>query len=416
MQKLNRTISKIFSRVRSPKRHLPLPPEIWLAVFEDIDDMSNVRLTCTSFAALGKVQAFSSLKISPFILAADGDYYRRWAFTEDVVAERLNRLDFWASDDIAPFVRHCKVYPQFYSESMASMVRWRKGHAKEFINAVFQRLPLFLNLHRLEISHIPVSEQILTQLCQLKALRTLEVTDCTLVARIAPRPPLDITNIHFYSGTGSLTYRDWEERGDVGWLDVLNPDTIRRICISFNEPKVVHLHGVATKHSLCDSFTSESERVSRHILSILSHPSALEELKIYPFRSGTCEADLDPPSNYTLGSLSLPSLQEYDGPYQYLSWVTTGPELRSVSLITLDQSPYASSTILHKTIQQQNIGEYIQCLTIRVDTIPDILLIAIRARFSRIKVLKMYAKQVDEDEVSFFSPVNREFMLDSIFV
>jgi len=114
--------------------------------------------------------------------------------------------------------------------------------------------------------------------------------------------------------------------------------------------------------------------------------------------------------------LSLPSLQEYDGPYQYLSWVTTGPELRSVSLITLDQSPYASSTILHKTIQQQNIGEYIQCLTIRVDTIPDILLIAIRARFSRIKVLKMYAKQVDEDEVSFFSPVNREFMLDSIFV
>jgi hypothetical protein len=184
----------------------------------------------------------------------------------------------------------------------------------------------------------------------MKTLRTLEVTDCTLVARTAPRPVLDIADMHFYSGPNSSTFRAWEEPGNVGWLGVLNPDTIRRICISFYKPKVGHLRGVATKHSLYDPSAPESESVSRHILLISSHPSALEELKIYPFLPGICQADLEPPGDYTIGALSLPSLKKYRSPHQYLSWVSTGPKLRDVNLITLDQSRFGSSAALHKTI------------------------------------------------------------------
>jgi hypothetical protein len=187
----------------------------------------------------------------------------------------------------------------------------------------------------------------------------------------------------------------------MGWLDVLHPDAIRRIWISLQEPTVVHLRGIATTQSLHDLSAAESDNVSRHIISILSHPSALEELKIYPYLSKSCDGNLEPPRDYALGALSLPSLHNYSGPHQFLSWVSTGPELRSADFDALDQSRYVSWGALLKTLQRETISDSIQSLTIRVDNIPEVLLMAISARFIHIKALKMYAKRTDEDQVNF---------------
>jgi len=82
-----------------------------------------------------------------------------------------------------------------------------------------------------------------------------------------------------------------------------------------------------------------------------------------------------------------------------LSWVTTGPNLRSANLITSDDAPYISSKTLLKTIQRETIGNFIQSLTIHVDDIPDVLLMAINSRFTHIKFLKMYASRVNEDRL-----------------
>jgi hypothetical protein len=111
---------------------------------------------------------------------------------------------------------------------------------------------------------------------------------------------------------------------------------------------------------------------------------------------------LELPRDYALGALSLPSLHKYSGPHQFLSWISTGPELRSVELIALNESPYVSSGALLKTIKQENISHSIQSLTIRVDDIPEVLLMAISARFIHIKDLKMHAKRTDENQVSLF--------------
>ena len=401
MQKVSRTISKIYSKIRSPKRR-SLPPEVWLAVFEvgdlGVDDMSNVRLTCSSFAALGKIQAFSSFKISPFLLTAHSINYRA-SFDIDHTVRRLKRLEFWTSDDIAPLVRHCRIEPQTYTHELESIIDTRKD-AKALIDTVFQALPRFLNMNRLECRHCAISDQVLSQLCQLKKLRTLEVRDCTVTAKAAPQPRLEITNIYFNSYCSACGSVD--ERGDLGWLDLLNPEPIRRIFISFSKPEVIHLRGIATRRSLYDLSAPESDAVSRHIISILSHPSALEELTISPYVQGSCEVDLEPPGDYVLGALSLPSLRDYNGPHQILSWVATGPNLRKAKLGALDNTPYIVSSALLKTIQRETIGNFIQSLTIRVDDIPDVLLMAINSRFTHIKFLKIYANRADEDKVRIF--------------
>ena len=89
MRILNRVI---YSRIK-PCKLRPLPPEIWLLVFEtgdlDINDMSNVRLTCALFAALGKIQTFSSLKISPLVLC--GDYVNYPKSLANYFADKLRK-------------------------------------------------------------------------------------------------------------------------------------------------------------------------------------------------------------------------------------------------------------------------------------------------------------------------------------
>jgi hypothetical protein len=191
-----------------------------------------------------------------------------------------------------------------------------------------------------------------------------------------------------------------DERGSVGWLDVLHPDPIRRIWISFPTPKVSHLRGIATIQSLYDLSAPESDNVNRHIMSIISHPSALEELRITPFMSWSCNAVFEPPSNYPLRSLSLHSLHFYHGPHQILSWVSTGPTLTSTELTTVDKSLYLEPSTLLKTLRRENIGDSIQSLTIHVNDIPDTLLMTISARFMHLKNLKMHARRVNEDLVS----------------
>lgn len=398
MRILNRVI---YSRMK-PCKLRPLPPEIWLLVFEtgdlDINDMSNVRLTCALFAALGKIQTFSSLKISPLVLC--GDYVNYPKSLANYFADKLRkRLEFLVSDNIAPLVRHCRIEPLYHTPQQASIFDPRRD-VSSLIDTIFLTLPRFFNISRLECYHCPVSDQTLNSLSRLRKLSTLEVTDCTITAKAAPRPTLKITNIHFYSH--SSTYGSAEKHGNVGWLDVLNPDLIRHIRISFREPKVIHLRGIATTRSLYDLSTPESDHVSRHIISILSHPSALERLEILPYELGSCPVNLEPPGDYALGALSLRSLRDYYGPHDLLSWMSTGPNLRSVNLVTLDNSHYASSRALLKTIQQEAIGNCIHSLQFSVNNIPDVLLMAISTRFSYIRVLRVCAERVNEDEVSLY--------------
>jgi hypothetical protein len=402
MRKLHRTISRLVLRTNSKQSKRGIfPPELWLTIFEDLtsSDIANVRLTCRSFAALGKFQAFSLFRFHPFRLVSSTTDYRL-AFANERHALRLERLQYWTSPDIAPLVRRCKVEPEYSVRRLGDIVDQGED-ADSLIDAFFEILPHFYNLRHMEFLHVPFSDKALLHLCGLKKLKSFAVTDCVVTATAAPRPLLGVADVFFYAY--NTFYGSIEERGSVGWLDVLNPDTIRHISIYFPKPKIIHLRGIATMRSLCDLSASEADIVHRHIISILSHPSALEELHISHYLEKTSHEIVDPPIGFVIGSFSLPSLRLYHGPHQYLSWFVTGQSLHTVTCTPCNMYPYVSPLALQHTLEQDHIGDSIRSLTFHTTHIPDTLLTTIRSRFTHITDLNMSAKQVDEDQVSSFS-------------
>ena len=78
-------------------------------------------------------------------------------------------------------------------------------------------------------------------------------------------------------------------------------------------------------------------------------------------------------------------------------------------------SNYIAWRDLLTTIERKTISDSLQSLTIRVDDIPEVLLMAISARFVHIKDLKLHANRVDEDQVSV-SFSQSQHILSSSFV
>jgi len=184
-------------------------------------------------------------------------------------------------------------------------------------------------------------------------------------------------------------------------LDVLNPDTIRRIWISFDKAKIIHLRGIATTKSLYHLSAPEADNVNRHIISILSHPSTLEELHIAHYKDVHYKIS-NPPDDFEVGSLSLPSLRLYDGPHQYLSWFETGRSLHTVNLRAIDSQRrprYIPPLDLQHTLEHQHVSDSIRSMAFGVTSIPDSLLMTIGARSTQLTDLDMSAKRVDEDQL-----------------
>lgn len=402
---MSRMLSRLRSKIRPTKRRF-LPPEVWLAIFEfgglGASDISNVRLTCISFATLAKPQAFSTFDFIPFILTAEETCYR-WAFTSEHVQRLTQRLNFWTSLEIAPMVRECRVHPVYCSDDALSSLD-AKGDAHELINAFFSVFPNFRNLSRLECQHIPFSYNALNSLDQNSNLTTLHVEDCNIISIVAPPRQLKVADVHFYSRFSE--YGSRELRGStIGWLDILHPHSIRSVSIALWEPKLSHLRGIATARSLSDISGPESDIVHRHIISILSHATSLKILDIHPYKTGSCSEELNQRTGTDIEPVLLPSLHTYIGAHQFLSWFITGPAFQSVSLGGWENTPYTSPDILLETLHcLDNLNReplMAQSVTVNVTNgISEALFVSIGSTFPRIKQLKMRARRVDEKQVS----------------
>lgn len=394
-----RAFSKLRERIRPAKLRF-VPPEVWIAVFEDGDleltDILNVRLTCNSFAVLARSQAFSIFNFVPFVLTKSSFHYRE-PFTEDIIARRIERLRFWTSNDVAPVVRECSAYPVYYRVDLKSQVDFY-GDINTLIDAFFDALPKFRNLSRLDCRHMPFSDATLRMLGQMENLSTLQVEDCNITSRdtLTIQRSVRVPNVHFYSGFSD--YGEYEPRPNVGWLDILDPDCVRRVEISFPEPKISHLRGIATaKSSPGSDLSPEQDIFHYHIVSIISHLSCLEELRIFPYNVDTYNEKLDLPKDTE--TVKLVSLRKYIGPHQYLPSFIVEHNMQSVELITWDREYSDPDALTHSLQRQKLLGRQpmdVTALTFSTSTgIPDTLLTTINANFLNVKQLNMRTSRVD---------------------
>ena len=390
MEALSRAVLEVKSRIRRRKR-LVMPPELWLAVFENgclsARDISNVRLTCCSFANLGKGQAFSYFTFRPFQFQGT---HSRQRLSDTVFTHQSHRLEYWTSESVAPFVRWCTIYPIF-DFTLTDDDGEDQCDPGPLLDDFFRFLPRFIILQRLECQHIPFSDLALSQLCQLGKLVTLEVADCVITAHTAPAT-LKVTNVHF---TSCNTLSTSQDRGNVGWLDVVHPEHIRRISIAFGDWRIASLRGIMTKRTpdLHVDPGAEVNCINRHLAMILSHPLALEELHIH-FDEWCEEAEL------SVFYIPLPTLRVYEGSPHFSSWFTTGEALRS---LTLTHSGYAAPEAIIRSLECQSHS--VESLTVHVTNVPDAFFKMLCAEYTHLKELVVWARHIKEDEVSFFSSI-----------
>jgi len=255
------------------------------------------------------------------------------------------------------------------------------GDTGSLLSEFFRLLPRFTNIQRLECRHIPFSDLALTQLCQLGRLRTLELDSCIIIAGIPP-PKLKVTNLHFR--TSSLLLSDAENRGRLGWLDVLHPDHTRRVQIDVYNPRDPN----SPSPPLVNHSQVDLDCICRNLATIVSHSTALEELVI----AGWYESD-----GLAEHSLPLLSLRVYDGPSRLFEVLHTGKDLRT---LTLHGDPW---TALCQLKPQSSL---IECMELHVDTFSSTDVAVIKRMFAvgiRINHLGMHAIFSDSDTVSSFT-------------
>lgn len=388
MGALSRAVS-VKARIKR-RRRLVVPSELWLAIFENGGlsprDILNVRLTCRTFAALAKAQAFSLFTFQPFVELQRT--YGRQPLSNHMFARQSERLEYWTSESIAPLVRWCIIYPVF---DVSLPIDEDQSDHGPLLDGFFRILPRFTVLQRLDCRHIPFSDLALSQLCRLGELMTLKLCDCVITANTMPTP-LKVRDVSF---TSCDTFSTSEDRGNVGWLDVTHPEHIRRICIAFSARRIASLRGIMTRRTpnlYADSGT-EIDCVNRHLALILSHPTTLEELciQVDSWRGEETETEL------STFRIPMRSLRIYEGSPHFMNWLTTGEPLRVLTLNHPELNPYTAPNILLRGLQRQSRS--IHSLTVRVTDVPETFFKTLFAEYLQLKELAIVARSITADEV-----------------
>lgn len=374
MKSITRAVSnlKILSkRSTTPRFQKRLPPELWLIVFKTgqlgCRDISRVRLTCHTFAALAKALAFYHFTFRP----CDEDPVHR-----NPKAFHFKALAFWMSEAIAPLVQECTVSTLFgYSPHGAQDLP-----LEEF----FQNITKFRNITSLNFQFVPFDNMALAQIGQLTKLNTINLIDCTVIARNTPA----IINAAHVQLRSYMRLMDCRERGQFGWLDIFNPRVLRVLRIAMNEPRAVHLRGVTTTASPAPA--SDFDCVKEHIMLLLTHFGALEELCIEPFQRGGRGG----PSPFTF-HVDLPSLRVYDGPIDLLECFLSNGTLTDVTLHPLSKNHELSPDDLQKRHISQ--CDSVHSLTIHASDISRGLLNKISDCFPHLRNLDLRLAHVDMD-------------------
>jgi len=356
-----------FSRVKSilkrfsKRKPVLLPPKLWHAILKylNLQDVLSVRLTCKTLAALAKAQAFStynSLRYMP-----DGDSLSR-------------RVEWWTSESISPLVRQCSITSKrlWICHDDCSKMPARENLIDPIHDDFFQLLPRFVNVQRLRCHGIVFSDLVLTQICQLERLTTLEIDSCIMIASVRP-PMLKVTN--FFFTTSALLLKYSETRENRGWLEVLHPDHIRcihiRIMIDNPPPTPV-----------ADFSQADLASLYQHVTMIVSYPTALRELVITGW---------DEDVRLRKHRIPLPSLRVYDGPSRLFEVLHTGKDLRT---LTLHGDPWTA------LCQLKPQSSSIECMELHVDTFSSADVAVIKRMFAvgiRINHLGMHAIFSDSD-------------------
>lgn len=333
-----------------------LPPEIWIVIFE-LFPKPHLRLTCKLFDSLAKPIIFRTFRFG---------HAERYDPSPLGVRKRKRRLDYWTSVMIAPLVHCCII------------------QCPIALRPFLTKIPLFSNLRQLEFDTMNFDDFTLEQLCKLKPLMRIKLSDCTTTATQAPRNLIKIAKLDLVSPSKK-------------------PSTILRLLkfIQFTcNPCISFLAG--TEEVAEGVFNTVSNMMELPILEKVDVPQttriihflATNPLLTSQIRSLTLStSDVYPGCHPPVGSIEMPFLQEYCGPPRFLALFIPGKALRTIYFFSEFEGTYRDDLHMLDTLPQSS--DRLENLSMEVTRFGVDLLKTIFSRFAHLKTLNLYSLNDD---------------------
>src|ERR1700691_5743729 len=194
-----------------------IPNELWLKILGQISrgDLANVSLTSRSFLPISRTLQFEAFAFHPYDIDYSTAIPLRLSQSDDDFAVTIQRLDFWASETIAPLVRQISVTPwqgRADGRHHISTDADRDHLARDrLVNAFFKQIRQFVHLQKLDFFLLDFTPSGLQLLCQLPFLQVLIIERCSISASASPSAPFKLSRLEYIDPLA--TYEQLEASG-----------------------------------------------------------------------------------------------------------------------------------------------------------------------------------------------------------
>ncbi|KAJ6525240.1 hypothetical protein DFH09DRAFT_1416579 [Mycena vulgaris] len=195
----------------------------------DHDTLKDLTLTNRYFHHLSRPLLFTSFELHPYSLVP----FTRGLSAEDLVlpqAEELEcgrgRLEFWASEEIAPYVLKCHVEPPGLA---SDRVPSPDENPYTLLAAFFALLPRFVNLQHFGGFYVHFTGVAMTNLCTLPKLRNVGIDSCVVADHETRSFRASLVKLD------DFTFRNNRDDMERWWFrHALCPDTLRVLCVNIS--------------------------------------------------------------------------------------------------------------------------------------------------------------------------------------
>ncbi|KAJ7644737.1 hypothetical protein FB45DRAFT_1053412 [Roridomyces roridus] len=347
--------------------HERVPNELWLEIFGLIpqDSLKHIHATDRKFANVSRALLFSHLVFHPYHL--DQVERRLTLPSPDGVQLALDRLNFWSSDDISPYVRECTIAPRCWRAGEAGSVLLEHTDSPHILMISFMDLlAKFTALKKLSARQAHFTQAGLVSLCQLPLLTELATRWCDIV----PGETIDATSLQLRT-TKLLHHADvgvaWDEdKLCTLWLSIVHRECLQELQLTgsgsgFEGPAFPNV----SRLGLGPNFST----MNRNLATLSRFPAVrklwLQGLGEFQYQS-TDASSLH-------GHDVLPLLQEYSGSWKPLHMFLPKPTLACLDihfctpeeLSSQLREEYRHITSLYATLidlDQQTLNTICTCL------------------------------------------------------
>ncbi|KAJ7735725.1 hypothetical protein B0H16DRAFT_1764788 [Mycena metata] len=295
-----------------------VPNELWLEVLKNVSEydpttLSSFSFTCRALNRVSRPLVFSQFNFTPYLVTSKDELRLPSSTTIDRL---LERLAFWSSADIAPFVRYCNI------RALCAKWSWGAGTNEKaewsvstdsphiLLDALFECLAQFTGLQRLRASHVYFTQAMVDILCRLPVLPfNLGIYWCY----VAPGERVNPTQQALRVSKLDIVSEKEREYSDDHWILLLHPEHLRSLRADFDARFMGQtLDAIPSFPNVEELTVTLNLPTPSKNLGILYKFPAVRILKLF----GKADGVFPPSRSHT--SPIFPRLREYSGQHQPL--------------------------------------------------------------------------------------------------